>query len=261
MLISLENIDFKKKQLSLKKKGFCILRNIISLKTLKDIEAETLKVSWGMKNHAEVNIIYKENKSVLSSSHNLVLWSNTFKNLYENIYLRKIYKLLIGEEPNTNEQINSSYFFKSKYSKDIKPHQDNAYFNLISGINCLTFYIPIHKQTRNNGTIYYFSGSHKLGDLEHEPKGNLGASMCLKKTKKIKKLSKYKIEYLNLKPGDVVIHNALIVHGTLPNPKGSLCEACNFTFFGKNNRINQIAYKEYKNNLKTFLDSKINNPK
>ena len=260
MLINLRNIDFKNKKLTLNKKGFCVLKNIISLETLKEIELETLKISWGQHKEAEVNIIHKENKSVLSSSHNLVLWSDTFKNLYANVSLKKIYKLLLGEQPNPLKTINSSYFFKSKYSKDIKPHQDNAYFNLESGIDCLTFYIPIHKQSKKNGTIYYFSGSHELGNIEHEPKGNLGASMCIKQTNHIKKLSKYKIEYLNLNPGDVVIHNALVVHGTLPNTKDKLCEACNFTFFGEKNKINELAYKEYKNHLKLFLESKNLNP-
>ena len=69
MLINLENIDFKNEKLILNKKGFCVLKNIISLKTLKDIELETLKISWGQHKEAEVNIINKENKSVIQTSH------------------------------------------------------------------------------------------------------------------------------------------------------------------------------------------------
>ena len=135
--------------------------------------------------------------------------------------IKKFFLKVIGEKPNTSEMINSSYFFKAKESKEIKLHQDNAYFNLDSGERCLTFYIPIHAQSRNNGTIFYFKGSHKINLIEHVPEGNLGTSMCLKNDLALKNLKDFEVlEYLELKPGDVVVHNALVVHGTLANQKG-----------------------------------------
>ncbi len=258
MNINLENINFNIKKKELHKNGFVIIRNLIPTDFLKKIELETLKVSWQSHKLAEVNFIHTDKFSTLSSTHNLVLWSETYKSLYQNENLKKIFFLLLDNLPDKQQMINSSYFYKSKFSKDIKPHQDNAYFSLKSGINCLTFYIPIHAQSKRNGTIYYFAGSHELGFLEHEPKGNIGASMCLKKTNKLKKLFNYGIKYISLKPGDVVIHNALVVHGTLPNPLGNSCEAFNFTFFGENNKLNQKEYKIYKDKLKLFLEEKNN---
>ena len=62
--------------------------------------------------------------------------------------------------------------------------------------------------------------------------------MCLKNDLSIKNLKNYQVEYLELKPGDVVVHNALVVHGTLANPKGTKCEAFNFTLYSKSNQIN-----------------------
>ena len=82
------------------------------------------------------------------------------------------------------------------------------------------FLYPIHAQSRNNGTIFYFKGSHKINLIEHVPEGNLGTSMCLKNDLALKNLKDFEVEYLELKPGDVVVHNALVVHGTLANQKG-----------------------------------------
>ena len=121
----------------------------------------------------------------------------------------------------------------------------------------MTFYIPVHKQNKKYGTIFYFSGSHLLGDLDHVPEGNIGASMCLDNLKNLKNLRKHKVMYLDLAPGDIVVHNALVVHGTLGNPLNVLCEAFNFTLFGEFNKQNIIKYKKYKNNLKKFLLKKL----
>ena len=54
----------------------------------------------------------------------------------------------------------------------------------------------------------------------------------------------------------MVAHNALVVHGTLPNPKGKKYEAFNFTLFGENNRIDKQRYNKYQNMLESFLIDK-----
>jgi len=242
--------DIRKRKEELKISGFTVFKGIIDKSFLKNMEFEAIKFSWGNIGNAEINVIETTEKCVLSSSHNLYASLKIYSDLYNSPEISELYYKLIGNEPNKNEQINSSYFFKANESKEIKIHQDNAYFNLYSGIDCLTFYIPIHNQSKKRGTIFYFAGSHLLGDLEHVPNGNIGASMCLLKNSFLKD---FKIKYLNLEPGDVVVHNALVVHGTLPNPKNYLCEAFNFTLFGKFNKINNLKYQNYKNKLKKFL--------
>ena len=238
--------------------GYTVLKNAINKDFLNSIEKESLLISWGNIGKAEINTIQTLDKCTLSSSHNLVNFSSLFKELYNSKEIKDFFYNVLGEEPNCDVTINSSYFFKAKESKEIKLHQDNAYFNLISGINCLTFYVPIHYQSKNSGTIFYFRGSHLLGMLKHVPEGNLGASMCIDKNKSLKKLCHMKIDYPELYPGDIAVHNALVIHGTLPNPKNINCEALNFTLFGKKNHIDSIKYHKYKNLLKDFLKKETN---
>ena len=247
---------FNKSKKELINNGYTVLRNVIPVEFIKEIERDCVSLSWSKIGIAEINIITTLDRCTLSSSHNIANLSDVFKLLYLNKAIRIFYSNVIGEKANSNKMINSSYFFKSKDSKDIKLHQDNAYFNLYSGIDCLTFYIPVHYQDKHSGTIFYYRGSHKIGSLEHVPEGNLGASMCLKNGKRNRELMNYKLDYIELFPGDMVAHNALVVHGTLPNPKGKKCEAFNFTLFGENNRIDKQRYNKYQNMLESFLIDK-----
>ena len=249
------NQDFANFKNDLKNNGYIILRDVISLSFLNKLEREILSITWSHIKKAEINVIQNSKVCALSSSHNLVEYSNSFEELYENNEISMLFEKIIGTKPNSNLRINSSYFFKKKESGSIKLHQDNAYFNLIDGNEALTFYVPIHYQSRKVGTIYYYSGSHNLGFLNHVPNGNLGASMCLEGVDNLGLLKKYKIDYLELQPGDLVAHNALVVHGTLPNPKDIPCEAFNFTLFSERNEINDEGLLSYKTKLKKFLEN------
>ena len=245
--------ELKKNKEALEKNGFCVFKDAIDKEFINNLMEEVIKFSWSNIGKAEVNIIKTKDRCILSSSHNLVEKINAFDFLYENKNFLNFFEYALGIKPNMNSKINSSYFFKSKLSKEIKLHQDNAYFNLEKGKDCLTFYIPVHKQSKKNGTIFYFAGSHEIGDLSHCAEGNIGASMCLKSSKNLKELKNHKVFYLDLKPGDIVVHNALVIHGTLGNPRDELCEAFNFTLFGESNKQDMVKYKKYKNNLEQFL--------
>ena len=253
---TLSNNDIEKFRYEINKKGYTVIRRLFSLNFLKKLERAVLKKSWSDIHNDDLNVLIDASKCSLSSSHNLVNHIDYFKSLYESEKIKSFYKDLMGTKCDQEKKINSSYFFKQKISGNIKLHQDNAYFNLVNGLDALTFYVPVHYQSRAIGTIFYYEGSHQLGDLKHVPEGNIGASMCLEKNKSLKKLSKYKIDYLELEPGDCVLHNALVVHGTLPNPKNILCEAFNFTLFNDNNLINKKSYNVYREKLKIFLENK-----
>ena len=70
------NYDFHKKQIA--NDGFTVLRNVISVPFLSDIEKECLKLSWSFIGKAEINVISDKKKCILSSSHNLAQISKNF---------------------------------------------------------------------------------------------------------------------------------------------------------------------------------------
>ena len=61
--------------------------------------------------------------------------------------------------------------------------------------------------------MFYYKNSARLGDLEHIPKGNVGASMTIKNKNPLKNFKKNLLK----KKGDCIIHNALVVHGSKKN--------------------------------------------
>ena len=148
-MFTISEEDIEKRKEELKFSGFTLIRGIIDKSFLKKMEYEAIKFSWGNIGNAEINVIETSEKCVLSSSHNLSSSLKIYNDLYNSPDIRELYYKLIGNLPNKNEKINSSYFFKANESKEIKIHQDNAYFNLYSGIDCLTFYIPIHYQSKS----------------------------------------------------------------------------------------------------------------
>ena len=98
-----------------------------------------------------------------------------------------------------------------------KIHQDNAFFNL-NNAEALTCWVAIDKSDKDNGGLFYYKGSSKLGLFNHIPEGNLGASMTIKKTEKFKNaIKKFKKIFIDVCPGDCVIHDALVVHGSKSN--------------------------------------------
>ena len=98
-----------------------------------------------------------------------------YKKIIEESGLDKMVLCLFGSK--SQRIFNSSFFAKpSMVGLATKIHQDNAYFNLAKG-QALTCWIALDKSNQKNGGMFYYKGSSNLGDLEHFPDGNLGASM------------------------------------------------------------------------------------
>lgn len=252
--MSHNNAAFEGKK-SLQENGFTVLKEFLPPSVVRDIESDVLSHSWANPLDINTNIISSDDASCLSSAHNCSEFSASYRELIKSNLITDKFSYLLDAQPRGDWQNNSSYFFKNRQSRDIRPHQDNAYFNLVDGSQCLTFYCPVNEQCRLNGGIYYFLGTGKINSLPHVPEGNLGASMCLN-AQALKSLSKLKVFYPDLKVGDVVVHNANVVHGTLPNGRGKRCEAFNFTIVAKGNYTDEKKLMNYREKLRVFLASK-----
>ena len=78
--------------------------------------------------------------------------------------------------------------------------------------------------------------------------------MTIEKTEKFKKvIKKFKKIFINVSPGDCVIHDALVVHGSRSNISYKNRRAFNFSIASKD-KINKKKLNLYKNKLKKFLD-------
>ena len=71
----------------------------------------------------------------------------------------------------------------------------------------------------------------------------------------LKKIKKYKKIYIDVKPGDCVIHDALVIHGSEGNRSSVNRRAINFSISSLD-KVDKIKLKKYKDKLKTFLNKK-----
>ena len=246
-------IDIEKFQ----KDNFLVIKNFISKKKINFLIKEFSKCEKKIKNPRDIHYLNKGSKKKLSSMHNIHLYSKAYKKFILNSNLKKIIKDLNGAC--SNEIFNSSFFAKKPgVGLETKMHQDNAYFNLKKA-EVLTCWIPVDRPSKKNGTLYYYKGSAKLGNLKHVPKGNLGTSMCIENDKNLKKrLIKFEKIFIDINPGDCVIHNGLVVHGSKKNISSTNRRAFNFSLKSKRDQVDIKRLSLYKRKLKKFIFKKKN---
>ena len=89
--------------------------------------------------------------------------------------------------------------------------------------------------------------------MPHEPQGNLGASLSIpqKYINRVKK--KYKKHYVQLKKGDCIIHNPLVVHGSERNKSSIDRGAFNFSIKSKKAKKDVVGWNDYRKKLSIYL--------
>jgi len=110
-------------------------------------------------------------------------------------------------------------------------HQDNAYWCVDNG-NGLTVWIALDESDESNGCVTYFRGTHKLGLLPHTPSFAPGSSQMIADETFVTRYAAGRIAP-SLKPGDVLVHHSLIIHGSSANKSGKPRRGLTLQYIGK----------------------------
>jgi ectoine hydroxylase-related dioxygenase (phytanoyl-CoA dioxygenase family) len=107
-------------------------------------------------------------------------------------------------------------------------HQDHAYYDPGMRQRCVTFWVPLHDATAENGCMWFIPGSHRGKLLDHHPINGdpkvHGLEICDAAFAR-----SYPTDLRNLadgvvrcpiKAGDCTIHHPMTIHGTGPNLTG-----------------------------------------
>jgi hypothetical protein len=235
----------------IKNNGFVILENFLSTNFVKNLHEKTFNIydNNGITN--KLRDIHTFSDGTISSLHNLFDYLPYFHNVLEFENVKKLSYSFFEET--SNLKINSSYFAKpAKIGVETKPHQDNAFF-CIEPSDVLTFWFPVEYSGLKNGPLYYYPGSNNLGNLKHEPLGNLGTSMTLSSEELAKLTKEIEPHYAELSVGGCIIHNGLVVHGSDENTSEKSRNAFNFSIFGIKAKKNIELHNLYKKNLEVYL--------
>ena len=189
--------------------GHCVIRNIISENQINDLFSYLDEIiEYLKKNGDEGSYINYANKKdgIVNSIHriNELNHSGINKFVKENNF-KAIAELLIGEEC----ELFAVQAFLKPPNMGLKtpPHQDNAYW-CQEGNGGITLWIALDEAGKFNGMMQYaLNSNNKL--MDHISSSNTpGSSLIIAD----EDLIGLKWIQPNLKPGDISIHDGLVIH-------------------------------------------------
>ena len=133
----------------------------------------------------------------------------------------------------------------AKTGLNVPIHQDNFYWNTKTG-NALTMWIALNESNKKNGGIFYFKKSHKTGLQKHKLSFHPGTSQKLSEKINLKKFKKFTP---SLKPGDCIVHNSLIIHGSNKNLSNKTRSGLTLRYISKNEKFDNFKIAKYKKSL------------
>lgn len=240
--------DIKK---NFNEKGWIKVEQFFSPKEIKNIKNEIN--SFLKKNHRKYSgrsINYTKNKKdwkKINSFHRL----HDFKFISNLSKENKILKL-VKELTNAKKiRLRAAELFAKPLKTGLKSpiHQDNFYW-CIKKPKALTLWIALEKSNKDNGGVFYYNGSHKLGLLKHVASNSKGSSQTITNNKKLQKLKK---TFPKLKSGDCLIHDSLVVHGSNKNVSNFSRKGFTFQFIDYFSKIDKKRKEKYMKSLKNQI--------
>ena len=230
-------------------KGWVVYKKLFSLDEINSIN---LIINNFLEN--KLKKINKKSRSInfIENSKKSIKNINSFHELAQCEEIKKIAKKksilnLASEFLNSEPEFKGCELFAKPAKKGLPSpdHQDNYYW-AVKGSNALTLWIALDISNKNNGCLHYYDGSHKHGILEHKASFEKGSSQKILDTNF---LSKFNISYPKLEPGDAIIHNSLVVHGSSKNISEKNRRGWTIQFKDKNASYDLDRIKAYEKSL------------
>ena len=243
----------KKLKREYEKKGFVVYKNLISKRNLNEMNKSlgVFTKKYKAKTRKNMNLTNKK----INSIHNMEDWI-WIKKLRKDKTIIEIIKTLIKERA---KNFGSEFFAKpARHGLKSPIHQDNFYWSLspLNKNKGLTIWISLNKSDKRNGGVFYFKGSHKIGLLNHVPSHAPGSSQTVKNLKMLKRFRKV---YPKLNPGDCLIHNTMVAHGSEPNKSNSPRKGITLRYVPKKSKFNKSHKNKYLQSLKKQIYLRENN--
>jgi len=231
--------------------GYVVLKKILSISSQNEITQEIQHFIQTHKNHLRDREINYTKDGQINSIHNLFLSKNNF--FYQQAHSQKFLNIaseLLGEEA---ECRGSELFLKpAEHGLPSPPHQDDFYW-CIEDHQAFTLWISLDHSSEENGGVYFWRGSHKLGLLPHENSFAPGSSQTIKD---LALLTDFSIETPNLGPGDAVAHHALTAHGSTPNQSKKPRRAWTIQYKKKSSAYDENRKASYLQNLQLQINQR-----
>ena len=229
--------------------GFCCVREFVSTKSLKYLLFQLERIITFLKKEGDVgsyiNFADKENSTV-NSIHRLEEIDNKELNEFIHSYrFQDLAEFLTGEKCS----LFSIQAFLKPPGKGLKTpaHQDNAYW-CHSSYGGLTLWLSLDKAGRFNGMMKYGIGTNKKL-LDHQLSTTTpGSSLIINESK----LSNYSWFQPELNPGDIAIHDGMVVHYSEQNTSQTPRRGFLLNYRPNSFKRDQIKYEKYLKQLESI---------
>lgn len=223
--------------------GFIIIKKILSKSEAKLLKKELLDTIKDNKSKFRKRYINFTKNNSINSMHGLDNF-DCVKKLQQNSKVKDVVKTLIGTK---YDKFGSELFAKpAKYGLPVPIHQDNKYWCLDTG-NALTMWFALDESSEQNGGVYYYKGSHKLGMLEHVSSFAPGSSQKIKYNDGLNVFSR---ELPKLNIGDCLIHQCMVVHGSKANKSAKARTGLTLRYKHSSNFVRKDLKKSYEKELR-----------
>ena len=196
--------------------GFIVIENFLESEELVSLEATVSLVYQGWDKYKDA--VRKEIFSPESEG--------VDKEVKEINWPQKTWKILTAEPAFTKIVTFVESLFQQRYllihvnsllkpgsqGSSIAPHQDTGY-NISELNNPVTVWIPFASPTTENGTVFYYPGSHEIGPLVHQVKNRVHWV----ETETIVDADLPNPEPVLGDQGLISVHDSRILHGSFPN--------------------------------------------
>lgn len=228
------------------KNGFCIFKDLFSNNEILELDnklKEFLELKSGVLKGRDIN---RTIDNSINTMHDIDKHEEYFSNFAKKEKILNLSKLLLDSEPEFRK---CEMFAKpAKVGMKSPMHQDNFLW-AVKNNNGLTLWVALDECDETNGGLSYYSGSHKLGLLEHESSFAPGTSQKIG-SKILETVSKKcKLITPKLKPGDVLVHHCLMVHGSNENKSEKNRRGFTIQFKDKNSSYDNELLENYEKKL------------
>ena len=233
-----------------KRNGVIVIRNFWTKDEVNLIVDNLDDIKEKYKNFKDRTVNFSKNGEI-----------NSIHGVYEHPIIKqlgskkKVFELAEILLENKENKIRASEFFLKPKSVGLSVpcHQDNGYWCLKNGEG-FTLWTALTKCDNKSGSVWYYHGSHHLGDIQHINSFRPGSSQELSEENKllVEKVCGTRVSY-KMNPGDILVHHSRTVHGSEPNLSDNHRIGWTLQLISNNDSVNQERKNRYLNGLKKQL--------
>ena len=166
-----------------------------------------------------------------------------FDGLFRSGPLRDLAAHLLGTDAVPKDV---AYFNKlPRIGEATPPHQDGWYFHL-DPCEAITLWLSLDHVDEENACVRYLPGSHRSGMRHHERSRVLGFSQHITDYSEQERSREVPAR---VAPGDLIAHDALVVHRTDANRSARTRRAIGFVYFSARAAVDESARDRYQQQL------------